>query len=57
MNQQFREEIPSNFRFRGVSAILIFERKKNARNSVQHLTVIEIISSLDSISIFDVQLF
>ena len=47
MNHQFREEIPEILRFRGVSPILIFERKKVARNSVQHLTVIEITSSLD----------
>ena len=46
MNHEFREEILEILRFRGVFAILIFEKKKKARNSVQHLTVL--------ISIFDI---
>ena len=55
MNHQFREEI---LRFRGVSMILIFEKKKEGEKFSSTLNRhIEITASLDSISIFDVQLF
>ena len=43
MNYQFREEILEILRFtiRGISAILIFERKKNSRNSVEFSSALD----------------